>query len=191
MSAVKTLAVMPILAFAFACSRANSSRDTALNEQLRSDLNRAAAPTADLAATRFRPDQAVSGVELGDGATALALARHHAAPPEKRADHLVSATPTPSLTAAKLVALAPAPQPRVAPATTAPLAFAYVPRPVLSAPNQAGGGFGHTLGVIIRGGLLGDDDHCQTHGPGMGRGGIFINVRAPMQPGARGPRGIW
>ncbi|HEY9478433.1 MAG TPA: hypothetical protein VIP79_00020 [Gemmatimonadaceae bacterium] len=49
------------------------------------------------------------------------------------------------------------------------------------------GGIGGIGGVIIRGGSIGDDDHCEIH---PGHGGIMINQRMPViRPTF--PRGAW
>jgi hypothetical protein len=50
-----------------------------------------------------------------------------------------------------------------------------------------GGVIGAIGGVIIRGGSIGDDDHCEIH---HGRGGVMINVPSPViRPTF--PRGAW
>ena len=51
-----------------------------------------------------------------------------------------------------------------------------------------GGGIGGIIGVIIRGGTIGDDDHCEIRP----RVPISINSRIPIAVGMpRGPRGGW
>jgi hypothetical protein len=60
---------------------------------------------------------------------------------------------------------------------------------------QVGVGAGGIIGVIIRGGSIGDDDHCERHGPTMvGRTmptvGMPVAGGGVMRGGGR-PRGSW
>lgn len=133
-------------------------------------------------------------------------ARAGAARPKRR---VVEPTPEPTPEATE-VAMEPSPEPTVVaeapePTTTAPTP-APVPRPApipVSLPTGDddggwgrrgdGGGIGGVLGgiggVIIRGGSIGDDDHCEIHRTGRGRGGILINDRLPSGTFPRRPGG--
>jgi hypothetical protein len=119
----------------------------------------------------------------------------------------VNPTPRPVVVAATQPAAAPAPEP--APVATPAAGPRPTPNPVdIPAPPPVpvgrepgsvgrggtggmgpGGVIGAIGGVIIRGGSIGDDDHCEIH-PGGGRGGIMINIPSPvMRPTF--PRGAW
>ncbi len=185
MHTVTKLAVLPVAALVVACGRSNTAPDRALSEQLRSDLDRAAAPTSDLAAAQFRPTQTVSAIELGRSDAPRATPVAH-----KRPVRRPKPAPTPEVKPVEAVALEPSPAP-----TTVAVAPAPAPAPLPAAgprptPNPAsapaagsgsgaeegeghGGGIGAVIGVIIRGGVLGDDDHCQRRPP------IMINSRIP------------
>lgn len=196
MNAMKKMTAMSIALLALACSKTKPTQDATLSDQLRSDLDRAAAPTSDLASTQFRPTNVVSAVELGN-----APVRASAVPqkrPVRRAAPSVKAevAPVPS------VALDPAPAPTTVAVVPAPLPDPG-PRPTpnpVAYPSGSGtevggggrGGIGGVIGVIIRGGTIGDDDHCEIHGPGSIP--IAINSRIPI--GVGGPtfprrRGGW
>lgn len=193
------LAVLPMTLFALACGgTSKEQKGAALSDDLRSDLARAAAPTSDLASTQFRPQQVVSNIELGDSPAPHAAPKAHkrlaprAKPtpkPTVRAVEAVAPTPSPTPTT---IAVAPAPEPTAGPRPT--------PNPV-DYPSGSGsdtqgdrhpGGLGGIIGVIIRGGGIGDDDHCEIH---PGRGGVAINSRIPFPVGRPtfpgGPRGGW
>jgi hypothetical protein len=190
MGAMKTAAIMPLALLALACSKSTPSRDATLSQELRRDLNRAAAPTSDLASAQFRPTQVVSAVELGEAPTpkpAAPVARKHPV-------HRAVPSPKPRIEPVKAVALDPSPAPTTVAVVPAPEPTTAGPRP---APNpvqsptsepEHHGGIGSVIGVIIRGGVLGDDDHCQIRPP------IAINSRIPPmgRPTSPGrPRGIW
>jgi hypothetical protein len=141
---------------------------------------------------------------------------HHAAPraapaaPKVKAvdpEPTIDPTPRPVVVAATQPAAEP--EPESAPVTTPTAGPRPTPNPVdIPAPppvpvgrepgsgGRGGGGgmgpggvIGAIGGVIIRGGSIGDDDHCEIH-PGGGRGGIMINVPSPViRPTF--PRGAW
>jgi hypothetical protein len=48
--------------------------------------------------------------------------------------------------------------------------------------GDAGRVIGTVIGVVIRGGSIGDDDHCEIHPRRRGRGSIAINDRLPRSP---------
>jgi hypothetical protein len=190
MGAIRTLAIMPLALLALACGRDAKPRgnSAALSEDLRGDLERASAPTSDLAATRFRPTQVVSSIELG-----TAPAAPKGAQPQKRKTHHVKPSPAPRVAQVKAVAVepapAPAPEPTVVATAPAPQPTAGPrpkPNPVdypsgqgSSTEGDHGVGIGTVIGVIIRGGSIGDDDHCELHRPGRGNAGVMINQRFP------------
>ena len=217
MSAFRMLAIVPLAAFAVACGRSEQPKDQGMDPALMSDLESAAAPTSALASSQFKPTQVVSAIELGESPRARAPERtaaparqvkpRAAAPKVKTVDPTATEPqPEPVLVA---TTPAPAPEPAAAPAPVAtPTAGPRptpnpvdIPAPVGRDPIPVGrggmggigtigtiGAIGRIGGVIIRGGSIGDDDHCEIH-PG-GRGGIMINVPSPViRPTF--PRGAW
>lgn len=211
MSAFRMLAMVPLAALALACSRSEQPKDQAMDPALMSDLESAAAPTSALAASQFKPRQVVSAIELGESPHARAPERT-AAPAHHAQPH--AAAPTPKVKSVDPTATEPAPEPVVvanvppdnapAPApepTSTPSAGprptpnpVHIPAPVGREPAPSGrgrmggmGGIGGIIGgVIIRGGSIGDDDHCEIH-PG---GDVMINRPAPViRPTF--PRGAW
>lgn len=217
MSAFRMLAMIPLAALAVACGRSEQPKDHAVDPALMSDLESASAPTAALASSNFKPTQVVSAVELGE--PPRAPARDQSATPSHRKaqrtapaapkvkavepDPALDAKPKPVVVAATTPAAEPAPEPvQVTKPTAGPRPTpnpvdipAPPPVPVGREPSSGGGGMGPggvigaIGGVIIRGGSIGDDDHCEIH-PGRGRGGIMINVPSPViRPTF--PRGAW
>ncbi|HEU4642193.1 MAG TPA: hypothetical protein VFS44_07030 [Gemmatimonadaceae bacterium] len=202
MGTKKIAVVLPMTLLALACGKAKQPQSAALSDDLRSDLARAAAPTSDLASTQFRPQQVVSNIELGNAPAP------HAAPPKVQRHPAPRARPLarrPTVQAVKTEAPEPSPTPTTVAVTPAPEPTAGprpMPNPVNypagngSDPQQGdhhpGGGIGAVIGVILRGGGIGDDDHCEIH---PGRGGIAINSRIPIPVGRPtfpgGPRGGW
>jgi hypothetical protein len=215
MSAMKMAAMISLAGFALACGRSEQTRqDQALNPALRSDLERAAAPTSALASTQFTPTQVVSAIELGESPEVNA--RERTAVADRRTAPRVkpSASRTPSPRVAPVSAKAPDPAPE-------PVLVAVVPEPTASStpetesvgasdtrpsagprptPNPVdypapqprtrnGDGMGPLIGVIIRGGGIGDD-HCEIR-PGRGSIPIMINQRAPIVIHTTFPRGGW
>lgn len=209
MSAFRILTMVPLALLALACSRSEQSGDQAMNSTLRSDLESAAAPTSALASSQFKPTQVVSAIELGESPRANAPERT-AAPAHHATPHVAPA-PAARVKAVDPAATRPVPEPMVVATTTEPAAApapavtpapattpaagprptpnpVHLPAPVTRDPMPGGmGGIGGIGGVIIRGGSIGDDDHCEIH---PRRGGIMINQRAPViRPTF--PRGAW
>lgn len=173
MGAMKTLALLPMAGLiVMACGRTTAAPSTAMNAQLRSDLDRAAAPTSDLAVARYRATQAVSNVELG-----LGNGNRGTEAPRKAHVPRARRTLTPTVEAVSAITPHPAPMPTVVAESpdAGPLAG---PRPM---PNP--------VGSIFRGGMIADDDHCQLHRPALvGR----VAPERPMMGGMAGrPHGIW
>lgn len=203
MGAMKKLAMIPLAGLALACGRSEQTRqDQALNSALRSDLERAAAPTSALASADFTPTRVVSAIELGESPAAHAPER--TAAPARRATPRVKAEPAAAPTVVPMSSSDPEPAPEpvlvaVVPDPGAEPATAPVTRPTAGArptPNpvdypapqpRANGGMDPMIGVVIRGGSIGDDDHCEIH---HGRIPIMINQRAPVIR-MTFPRGGW
>jgi len=212
MSAFRMLAMVPLAVLAVACGRTEQPKDQAMDPALRSDLESASAPTTAMAASQFKPTQVVSAIELGESPRANAPER--TAAPARRATPRAAPKPQvqpvdPKATNPEsepvLVAAAPAPEPSSEPAAEPAAAPAPAPIPTagprptpnpIPAPEPSGGraprgggggmgGIGTIGGVIIRGGSIGDDDHCEHHGAG-----IMINRPSPViRPTF--PRGAW
>ncbi|HEX6535155.1 MAG TPA: hypothetical protein VF041_11180 [Gemmatimonadaceae bacterium] len=200
------VAVLPMTLFALACGgHSKQEQRAALSDDLRSDLARAAAPTSELASAQFRPQQVVSNIELGN-APAPHVTRSTSKAARVRTTRRTpraKPAPAPKVEAVKAVAEAPSPEPTTIAVTPAPAPTAG-PRPE---PNPVdypagsgndtegehhGGGIGGVIGVIIRGGTIGDDDHCEIHP--RGRVPVMINTRIPIPIGRGtfpGPRGGW
>lgn len=195
MGAFRKLAMIPLAGLALACGRSEQPGDQAMNSTLRSDLESAAAPTSALASSQFRPTQVVSAIELGESPKAKAPER--TAAPARHSTPRVKAAPAPSVATIDpaatepvpepvLVAVTPAAAPAPAPTATPVAGPRPTPNPVnypAPEPTTRGG-----IGVIIRGGSIGDDDHCEIHHGGSG--GVMINVPSPViRPTF--PRGAW
>ncbi len=177
MGAMKTLALLPMAGLiVIACGRTTAAPSTAMNAQLKSDLERAAAPTSDLALSRFKATRTVSNVELG-----LGNGSQGKEAPRKSPSHRAKHTLTPTVEAVSAITPEPAPMPTVVAASADPGPLAG-PKPM---PNSTGS--------IFRGGIIADDDHCQIHkGASSGR----VATERPMMGGMPGgmagrPRGIW
>jgi hypothetical protein len=209
------LAMVPLAALAVACGRSEQPKDQAMDPALMSDLESAAAPTSALASSQFKPTQVVSAIELGESPRAHApertaapapRAKPRAPAPKVKAIDPKATEPEPEpVVVATAPAPAPAPEPAAEPTpTVTPTAGprptpnpVNIPAPVGREPTGRGGmggigtigtigTIGRIGGVIIRGGSIGDDDHCEIH-PG---GGIMINRPAPIiRPTF--PRGAW
>lgn len=199
MGALRKLAMIPLAGLALACSRSEQPRqDQAMDPALRSDLESAAAPTSALASSQFKRTQVVSAIELGESPAVSAPER--VAAPARRAAPRVSIEQAASIAPVNPAAAEPVPEPVLvavasaaapaasaepAPATTPVAGPRPTPNPVnYPAPEPATrSGIG---GVIIRGGSIGDDDHCEIHP----RGTIMINQRMPVIR-TTFPRGGW
>jgi hypothetical protein len=198
MGAMRKLAIMPMALLALACGKASQPENAALSDVLRGDLDRAAAPTSDLAAAQFKPTQVVSAVELGN-----APAPRSSAVPRKRPVRRARPSPKPQVEQVQAVAHEPSPAPTSITIAAAPVPTTPGPRPTpnpVDYPAGSGddvggddaGGIWRVIGVILRGGGIGDDDHCEIHRPGSIP--IAINQRIPFpvgHPTYPGPRGGW
>jgi len=165
MGAMK-MALLPLAGLiVVACGGPTAARSTAMNAQLRSDLDRAASPASDLALSRYRPTQTVSNVELG-------LGNGNQGTEAPRKAHAPRARPslTPTVEAVSAITPQPAPEPTVVAASPDPGPLTG-PRPM---PNR--------VGSVFRGGIIADDDHCQLHPPGAMVGRVI-----PARPLSGGP----
>lgn len=111
------VAVLGAAALALACTGKPNASDAALSDGMRSDLARASAPTSDLAASQFRPDQPMSNIELGE---APRVARSSAAPVRHRVVHRSAPAPRPQVEAVAAVSPEPAPEPVITAPVPAP-----------------------------------------------------------------------
>ncbi|MBX6333141.1 MAG: hypothetical protein IRY91_14940 [Gemmatimonadaceae bacterium] len=188
MRAKRTVAMMTVAIAAVACGKSKPAANASLNDQLRSDLDRAAAPTSEIVASRYRATQVVSPVELG-----MAPAPRASAAPQKRVTHRAKPSAKPTVEPVAAVALDPSPTPTVVASAPAPEPTSAGTSPTGDATKAGqephhGGGIGGIIGVIIRGGTIGDDDHCEIRP----RVPISINSRIPIAVGMpRGPHGSW
>jgi hypothetical protein len=208
MSAFRMLAMVPLAALAVACGRSKQPSDQAMDPALMSDLESAAAPTSALAASQFKPTQVVSAIELGESPRAHAPERaaapaQHAKPRASAPAKVKAIDPKATEPAPEPVLVATTPAPTPEPAAPTPTAGPRptpnpvdITTPVGREPGRGGmggmggmggiGTIGRIGGVIIRGGSIGDDDHCEIH-PG---GRILINRPSPViRPTF--PRGAW
>ena len=175
MGALRTLALLPMAGLLMvACGHPTGTSSTAMNAQLKSDLDRAASPTSDLAVSRYRPTQVVSNVEMG-------LGNGNQGKEAPRKAHVPRAQPSlkPTVEAVSAITPRPAPMPTVVAESPDP-GMLSGPRPM---PNP--------VGSIFRGGVIADDDHCQIHPhiPAM-VGRVAPERPAFGRPGMR-PRGSW
>jgi hypothetical protein len=172
---------------AAACT--SSSAKTASKDAYSDDLKLASATTMDLATPKVNPALLTSLETAPRGAPKRAPtlkkgAGEQALPSEAPT---VEAAPEPTPAAveetkpvATTVAPAPAPEPNNEPVAVAPR-----PTPAASLPTggvgagdygRGGGVFGGGIGVIIRGGGVGDDDHCEIRPRrgGVMRGPVYV-----------------
>jgi hypothetical protein len=205
------ISVLPVAALAVACGRGNSKDKTALNADLKRDLEAASAASVELASTSrdYQPARFVSAIE--SPATSAPVRRRNVRRPVAR--------PTASVDQGLAKAPDPAPENKVevaapdvaqteapAPTIDTPTQVAVTPRPtpVGNAPasTDAGtggvgsgsgggglGGIGEAIGtvigvVIVRGGA-GGVDHCDPRRDGRGTNGpIYIpNTTVPRVGG--------
>jgi hypothetical protein len=203
MGTTTRLSVLAIALLALACrGEAPRPAATTLSDDLRKDLDRAALPVSELASTSYQPAHFASAIELAPAPQKVQV-------PQKRAHRRPLPTPQKSTSKPTVTLATRQPEPMVSPQATAPAEPAPQPTQVAVAPAPAptagprptpnptsypadggvsddggqGGGIGRVIGVILRGGSVGDDDHCEIH-PG-GRGGIHIaiNQRIPIGSG--------
>ena len=193
--------LVPVAVAAVACGKGNS-RSTAMTDDLKKDLQ-LASHTRDI---QISPDEVAPKAHQD-----LAM-RPKKAPEGKkviRSEHpTVKASVTPTEVAEiktevpQVQVMASAPTPSETPSSDAapPLARpAQLPtqgypgaQPIPG--NGSGSVLGGIFGAVIRGGMVGDDDHCDPRGGGMRRGGgraIGGDVYMPrggMMPGMGGTR---
>jgi hypothetical protein len=186
--------VIPAALLALACGRGDRAR---ADDDLSHDLALAASDGLEMAPSAHT--NVVSAVELGTPAPV-------ATPVTKRVPKRGTARPrqqvvqTTTDTAAKETILEPTTTPTVIAESPQPTVTAPVPTPAprpapLPTPLPTGegnGGYGDhgtggagrvigtVLGVLIRGGAIGDDDHCEIRPPRGGRAGVLINNRFPV-----------
>jgi hypothetical protein len=175
MGALKTLALLPMAGLLMvACGHPTGTSSTAMNSQLKSDLDRAASPTSDLAVSRYRPTQVMSNVEMG-------LGNGNQGMEAPRKTHVPRARPSlkPTVEAVSAITPRPAPQPTVIAESPEP-GPTTGPRPM---PNP--------VGSIFRGGVIADDDHCQIHPHIPAMVGRVAPERPMYGPPGMRPRGSW
>jgi hypothetical protein len=186
-----------------ACGRAAGGADAELDRDLALAASDGLAPVAPAATAVVSAVEANLPTPKATPKTRRAPKAGTARPPRKVVE------PTPSETATE-VAYEPSSDPVVVaespePTTTAPVP-APAPRPVPATiptgegsggwgeegdGGHGGGGLGGVIGVVIRGGSIGDDDHCEIHRrPGRPRMGVLINDRIPTGTFPRSGGGI-
>ncbi|MGH7625209.1 MAG: hypothetical protein ACREOJ_07820 [Gemmatimonadaceae bacterium] len=204
MNAVKVLAVGAVALMAVACGRDAKPRDAGLSPALQGDLQRASAPTSELASSQYRPEQVVSAVELGEAPKA-AVSK---GTPKKQIAPKAKPSPKPEVQQVAAVAPAPSPEPTVTAPVAAP-APVVGPRPTpnpVTYPAGTGvasagtgthgtvGGIGSIIGVILRGGVV-DGDNCDPRGHGGTTMPIGIIMPMPVHGSPAGtshrPRAGW
>jgi hypothetical protein len=200
MGTTTRLSVLAVALLALACrGEAPRPATNALSDDLRKDLDRATLPVSELASTNYQPAHFASALELGPAPQKMEVAQKRPRRPSLPTPRKLTSKPTVTLAArqpepqaiAQATAPAvPAPQPTqvaVAPAPTPTAGPRPTPNPSAdeagaSDDGDQGDGIGRVIGVILRGGTVGDDDHCDPRG---GRGGIHIaiNQRIPIGSG--------
>lgn len=186
MHKVVKLSVLPVAALALACAPGKSSDETALNADLKRDLEAASASSVELASTArdYQPTRFVSAIESPRASTPVRrrTVRRPVAAPAAALEEETAKTPDPAPEARVEVAEAePTPPEAPAPAIDTPTSVAVTPRPTpvgtAPAPVDVGrggtgggsgggglGGIGEAIGtvigvVVVRGGR-GGIDHC-------------------------------
>ena len=191
---LRVLVAVPTVALVAACGGSRES-DTSLSNELQKDLELAKSTSLELASASRRSPLAVSGVErVPTGQSREADRAPRAVPRRQSPPALVNVArrsadvdeaPVPAVNADAEAALGEAPALEEAPAGE--LAEAETPAPtpeVVSSPQAlpegVGGGrprdpggwgdigdvIGRGTGSVVRGGSVGDDDHCELHGRG-------------------------
>jgi hypothetical protein len=170
-----------------------------MNDDLKRDLQMASATQT----LKISPDEIApqSHQEL-----ALKPKKAPSGPKVVRSEHpTVKASATPIESAPikenipQVTVMASAPAPSETPSADAPPLARPSPIPAVSYPGAApipsnggsGGILGGIFGAVIRGGGVGDDDHCEPRGPRRPASGIPIGGGAATYPGGvmRGPMG--
>jgi hypothetical protein len=186
-------ALVPVAIAAVACGRSDSRRSTAMTEDLKQDLQ-LASHTRDI---QISPDEVTPKAHQD-----LAL-RPKKAPEGKKVIRSERPTVKASVNPVEVAeikteipqvqVMASAPTPAESPSTdAAPPLARPAPVPVQGYPgaqpipgNGSGSVLGGIFGAVIRGGMVGDDDHCDPRGP-VRRGGRAIggDVYMPNRGGA-------
>jgi len=202
-SILRSLVALPVVALATACGGPRAS-DAPLSVDLQKDLDLAKSTGLELASASRRAPLAVSGVEAAPVGRTRQADRVERAVPRRQsppaAVHVarrspqVAEAPVPDVESEVEAAVGEAPAFEEAPASEVVEATAAAPEPeVISGPQalpegvgagrprDPGGwgdiGAGRGTGSVVRGGSVGDDDHCEIHG---GRGTIIsIGRRLP------------
>lgn len=197
--------LVPVAVMAAACGKGNSGAPTAMNADLKRDLQ-LASHTRDI---QISPDEIApkSHQEL-----ALKTKKAPDGPKVIRTEHpKVKASATPVQAAEiktdipQVQVMASAPSPSESPSDDAPPLARPAALPAQGYPgaspipgSSGGSVLGGIFGAVIRGGMIGDDDHCDPRG-GARRGGgrpIGNDIYRPpgttgmMGPGMGGMRGI-
>ena len=211
MHKVVKLSVLPIAVLAVACGRGKSSDETALNADLKRDLEAASASSVELASTaqNYQPTRFVSAIESPRASAPVRRrnVRKPVAVPAAALEEETARTPDPAPESKVEVAEAePAPAEAPAPAIDTPTNVAVTPRPTpvgtAPAPIDVGrggsgggsgggglGGIGEAIGtvigvVIVRGGA-GGVDHCDPRTDRRPRNGpvAYPDPRVPTRAG--------
>lgn len=213
-NSLRTLLAVPAALLVAACGR-EPARDTTLSADLQRDLDLAKATSLELANASSRTPAVVSAIEsapagrtkTGDRAP-RAVPRRHTPPapaPVAEPDGDVAEAPVvaddgdvTAATGAEEAPVAEAPAPDVveapagAPEPTVVSGPQVTPEGVGSGRPRDPGGWGDigegVGGVVLRGGGVGDDDHCEIR-PGIGAG-IIIDRQVPVVRPTF-PRGAW
>lgn len=199
-SLVKLGVALPALALAAACGRGG---DSAIADDLQSDLDRAQVAGNQLAVRPYNANQVVSAIEAAPAGKQNVGDRAPRPKPKRKAPPEVVATPTPlaelaEAPVADAVEDAPAPAEEVAvadapaPAPTVEDSPAPAEQPeVITAPGSRAdpdegrgdvGGWAGVIGVVLRGGH-GGIDNCDPRIDGRRGGVIAVGTRFPTSGG--------
>jgi hypothetical protein len=180
------LSLLPVAALGVACGQGESSNDSALNAELKRDLEAASAASVELASTArdYQQTRVVSAIESPRASAPVRRrnVRRPVAVPAAALEDETSKTPDPAPeTKVEIAEPEPAPAEAPAPSVDTPTNVAVTPRPtpVGSAPastevgrggsggGSGGGGLGGigeaigtVIGVVIVRGGTGGVDHC-------------------------------
>jgi hypothetical protein len=163
----------------------------AISDELRRDLQLAATSGIELAATDFQPRRFVSGIEQppGPGPERARSPKPQPRPKAKQAPEPDVVTVATAEIEPEIVDIAAAPTEAPAPVSTVPVPVPFPTQPANGGDARdggrgSGGVLGGIIGVVIRGGAVGED-RCEIHRGGRRRGGlppggIAINTRFPI-----------
>jgi hypothetical protein len=197
----KTYVLMAGAALLAACSKSSNS---AMDADLKKDLEVASSSDGITLSNAGSGTQVVSAIEqtappARQAAPSTRVRRHKAAP--KSPPRVVRAEAPATVTADEEQSVAMSPANDAAPVSPRPqpVAVSYPSGPSsggddgrVNSGSGAGAILGTILGAVIRGGTVGDVDHCdpRTDGRRPSRGGISINSRMPFPiPGRIGGTG--